>query len=155
MTILKTFLPSFIKGEINNTMKALSLRQPYAELIVSGRKTIELRKWNTKHRGTFLVHASKYKPSTSELSDFNLKIEDIQFGALLGTVELVDVKNYDDYEDEEWLKDTLKHLAGVDYRFSTKGFLLKNPIRFKNPIPYKGQLQFFNVDTKLINGDTY
>ena len=39
--------------------KCLSLRQPYAELIVSGRKTIELRKWNTRFRGEFLVHASK------------------------------------------------------------------------------------------------
>ena len=35
--------------------KCLSLREPYAELIiVSGRKTIELRKWNTRFRGEFL-----------------------------------------------------------------------------------------------------
>ena len=40
-------------------MKALSLKQPYAELVVSGRKTIELRKWKTNFRGEFLVHASK------------------------------------------------------------------------------------------------
>ena len=39
--------------------KCLSLRQPYAELVVSGRKTIELRKWNTRFRGEFLIHASK------------------------------------------------------------------------------------------------
>lgn len=39
--------------------KCLSLRQPYAELIVSGRKTIEIRKWNTRFRGEFLVDASK------------------------------------------------------------------------------------------------
>ena len=40
-------------------MKCLSLRQPYAELLVSGKKTIELRKWNTNFRGKFLIHASK------------------------------------------------------------------------------------------------
>ena len=40
-------------------MKCLSLRQPFAKLIISGKKTIELRKWNTKFRGEFLVHASK------------------------------------------------------------------------------------------------
>ena len=35
------------------------LKQPYAELIVSGKKTIELRTWNTKFRGEFLIQASK------------------------------------------------------------------------------------------------
>jgi len=36
-------------------MKALSLKQPFAELILQGKKTIELRKWNTKFRGEFLI----------------------------------------------------------------------------------------------------
>ncbi len=40
-------------------MKVLSLKQPFAELILSGKKTIELRKWNTKFRGEFLIHSSK------------------------------------------------------------------------------------------------
>jgi ASC-1-like (ASCH) protein len=40
-------------------LKCLSLKQPYAELLVSGKKTIEVRKWNTKFRGRFLVHVSK------------------------------------------------------------------------------------------------
>jgi hypothetical protein len=40
-------------------MKCLSLKQPYAELLVSGKKTIELRNWNTAFRGKFLIHASK------------------------------------------------------------------------------------------------
>jgi len=39
-------------------MKALSLKQPYAELILQGKKKIELRTWNTKFRGEFYIHAS-------------------------------------------------------------------------------------------------
>lgn len=39
-------------------MKTLSLKQPFAELILSGKKKIELRKWNTSFRGEFLIHAS-------------------------------------------------------------------------------------------------
>jgi hypothetical protein len=39
--------------------KCLSLKQQYAELLATGRKTIELRTWNTKFRGEFLIHASK------------------------------------------------------------------------------------------------
>ena len=40
-------------------MKALSLKQPFAELVVEGKKKIELRNWNTKFRGDFFIHASK------------------------------------------------------------------------------------------------
>jgi hypothetical protein len=35
------------------------MKQPYAELLISGKKTIELRNWNTSFRGRFLAHASK------------------------------------------------------------------------------------------------
>lgn len=40
-------------------MKALSIRQPYAWLIVNGFKDIENRSWDTKYRGLVLIHASK------------------------------------------------------------------------------------------------
>ena len=40
-------------------MKALSIRQPWAWLIVNGYKDVENRTWSTRHRGWFLVHAGK------------------------------------------------------------------------------------------------
>jgi len=40
-------------------MKALSVRQPWALLIVNGFKPLENRTWNTRFRGEFLIHASK------------------------------------------------------------------------------------------------
>ena len=43
-------------------MKALSLRQPWANLIACGKKTIETRTWATDFRGELLIASSK-KPS--------------------------------------------------------------------------------------------
>ena len=40
-------------------MKALSLHQPYASLIAQGVKTIETRRWPTKHRGDLLIVSTK------------------------------------------------------------------------------------------------
>jgi len=40
-------------------MKALSINQPWAWLIVNGYKGVENRDWDTKYRGEFLVHAGK------------------------------------------------------------------------------------------------
>lgn len=132
-------------------MKALSLRQPYAELIVTGLKTIELRSWNTKHRGKFLVHASKTKAPLSDCKPFDLNPNNLDYGAIIGNVELINVKNYDDYEDSEWQDDSSKHLAGPTYQGSRKGFILKNPNKLAYPIPYKGQLNFFDVDEKILS----
>jgi hypothetical protein len=40
-------------------MKALSVKQPWANMIASGQKTIETRKWATEFRGDLLIVSSK------------------------------------------------------------------------------------------------
>lgn len=40
-------------------MKALSVKQPWANFIASGRKTIETRTWTTRYRGPLLIVSSK------------------------------------------------------------------------------------------------
>lgn len=40
-------------------MKALSVRQPWAWLIVNGHKDVENRSWPTNHRGPVIIHAAK------------------------------------------------------------------------------------------------
>ena len=50
-------------------MKALSIRQPWAWLIVNGYKDIENRSWNTKFRGPVLIHASSRRPTGAELHE--------------------------------------------------------------------------------------
>lgn len=43
-------------------MKALSIKQPWANLIATGQKTIETRLWATEYRGSLLIVSSK-KPN--------------------------------------------------------------------------------------------
>ena len=38
-------------------MRCLSVRQPWAELIASGRKSVEVRSWTTSYRGPLLICA--------------------------------------------------------------------------------------------------
>ena len=123
-------------------MKALSLKQPFAELIVSGKKTIELRNWKTKFRGEFLVHASKV-PHFGAMKRFGFSRNDLALGKIVGKVKLVDVKKY--ASEEENLKDKDKHLA--DGSWGKYGFVLENPKRIK-PISAKGKLNFWEFDDK-------
>lgn len=40
-------------------MRCLSLHQPWASLLVHGKKRVETRSWPTRHRGVLLIHAAK------------------------------------------------------------------------------------------------
>ena len=128
-------------------MKCLSVCQPFADLIIQGKKTIELRKWNTKFRGEFLVHA----PQKIRLDDCRrLKIKDsLTTGAIIGKAELVSVKKY---ENESELKlDSKKHLALTNKSDSKYGFILQNPKQLKVQIPSKCKLNFFEIEANLPN----
>lgn len=117
--------------------------QPYAELVIAGRKSIELRVWNTKFRGRFYVHASK-KTDIGACRDLGIDPRALINGAILGSVEIYKVKRYK--SRKEFLSDSGKHLASFKkFGKSKYGFLLKNPRRLKKPIKYKGRLNFFNV----------
>ncbi len=117
-------------------MKALSLKQPFVELILQGRKTIELRKWNSHFRGEFLIHSSK-TPDDEAMRKFGF--DSLPCGYVLGKVKLIDVKHYKN--EEEHLKDRDKHLASKSW--GNYGFILENPVRFNKTIPCKGKLNFW------------
>ncbi|MCH8833703.1 MAG: ASCH domain-containing protein [Thaumarchaeota archaeon] len=122
-------------------MKCLSVCQPYANLIVSGKKTIELRNWNTNFRGEFLVHA----PITIKRTDCQrLKIsKKLVTRAIIGKVEIYNVKKYN--SKSEFKNDYKKHLAPKNFFDRKYGFLLKNAKAFRIPITCKGKLGFFDV----------
>src|SRR3989344_3015766 len=91
-------------------MKALSLKQPFAELILQGKKVIELRKWNTRFRGEFLIHASKVS-DVDAMKRFGFS--ELPAGKIVGKAFLKDVKKYE--SEEDFLKDNDKHLASREW----------------------------------------
>jgi hypothetical protein len=65
-------------------MRTLSIRQPWAGLIVAGIKDIENRSWSTSYRGPILIHAGKAKPPADWLEEIedehDIKIPRMEFG---------------------------------------------------------------------------
>ena len=130
-------------------MKCLSVSQPFADLIISGKKTIELRTWNTNFRGEFLVHS----PIKIRIEDCKrLKItKQLETGAIIGKAEIYEVKSYDNINEIK--KDQRLHFASKKFQKKTYGFMLKNAKPLRVPIPWKGQLGFFEVDLQKQNDD--
>ena len=122
-------------------MKCLSVSQPFADLIISGKKTIELRNWNTNFRGEFFIHAPlKIRKEDCKRLKFKNKLVT---GAIVGKATLYDVKYYQ--TKKEIIEDKKFHFASKDFQNKKFGFLLKNSKAFRIPIPWKGQLGFFDV----------
>ena len=123
-------------------MKCLSVCQPFADLIILGKKTIELRKWNTNFRGEFLIHAPlKIRVEDSKRLGINKKFVT---GAIVGKAELFNIKKYT--SKKEIKEDIQFHHAKDKFQSKMFGFMIKNSKQFKIPIPCKGQLNFFEVD---------
>jgi hypothetical protein len=80
---------------MTDAMRVLSIRQPWAHLIVTGQKRIENRTWTTDYRGPLLIHAGRRwadEPVETIEKCFNVKIpRDLSRGGIVGIGALVDV----------------------------------------------------------------
>ena len=92
-------------------MKCLSISQPFADLIISGKKTIELRKWNTNFRGEFLIHAP-IKIRKEDCKRLKIK-KKLVTGVIIGKAELYEVKKYNSVKEIK--TDQKLHLASKKF----------------------------------------
>lgn len=123
-------------------MLALSIRQPWAWLILNAGKDIENRDWPTRVRGPVLIHASKgmtrgeYEDCREALREPYIgrphvrlpPMNDLARGGIVGSVEIIDCVTH----------------SGSDWFFGRYGFVLRDakPLPFR---PYRGALGFFEV----------
>jgi hypothetical protein len=127
---------------------ALSIKQPWAALIVAGRKTIEIRTWPTRVRGGIFIHAGKIAddrpeawtqvdtPEVKSLTEFR--------GGIIGTANLRACRMY--RSQKEFAIDQAFHLnestwfrPPILYGFE---FFEMQMMPF---VPVKGQTLFFSV----------
>lgn len=124
-------------------MKAISIQQPFAFEILSGLKTIEVRTWDTLHRGDLLICASK-KPAFSK--DDMEEIEEeygctFLYGQALCVVRLVDVRLMKRGDEEKALMEAIDPEA--------YSWILED-VRPVAPFPVKGKQGFFDIEDELI-----
>ncbi len=113
------------------TRIALGIRQPWAELIVRGIKTVEIRSTDTKQRGVIYVYASKkladHPFAETAILEHAIDVESLPRGQLVGTVELFATSPADE-DDEPASCVPTEYLDG---RFAWR---LRNPARLTEPI---------------------
>jgi len=126
-----------------SSIKALTIRQPWAELILRGRKPYELRSWKTKYRGPLVIQAAMGVDS-EDAKSLGLNPETLTTGSFVGAAILSDVRPYTEV-DAKLLRN---RRAGGSWRPNLFAWVLKKPRRFA-PVKAKGQLGLFKVPRAL------
>jgi hypothetical protein len=148
-------------------MKALSLQQPWATLLVYGEKHYETRSWKTEYRGELLVHAARKftdlaramcerEPFKSALLRCGYKSPaDLPRGVVLRKVRLLDCQPTEVVERvlaEGHLspEEIAKELAFGDYSPGRHAWLQGHPTPLVLSIPFRGALGLFDVPDALL-----
>lgn len=150
--------PSLSIELLEGNVLALSIRQPWASLILKAGKDIENRCWKTKVRGRVLIHAAKGMTRDEHddaiefgiaairadpknagatkvvtLRDLGFAFDDLQRGGIIGSVEIVDCVSK---SDSPWFVGDF-------------GFVLRDPQTLPF-VPWKGRLGFFDVPASAL-----
>jgi ASCH domain len=121
-----------------NSAKIISIRQPWASLIVLGFKDVENRTWPTRYRGPALVHAAKRVDDVS-LHDierrFGVRLnDDLPLGGVVGITNI---------------RDCVRPHPSVWYAPAHYAFVLAN----SRPLPFaswKGALGLRDAPSELL-----
>jgi len=131
-----------------NTLKCLSIRQPWAWLIVNRHKDLENRDWTTRYRGPVLIHAGAcldddWFTTTGQVDEHPMRDyaplsmparHDYPIKSILGIATLIDVV---EQYPSPWF-------------VGRYGLVFMDAKPFKKPIPYSGSLKLFEVEREVI-----
>ena len=123
-------------------MKALTIKQPWATLIMQGDKRFEFRSWQTKYRGDLLIHAGKGidKEAMKRLEKYLPK--ELPYGKILGKVKLVDCIKMSPEFKELLLKENSDIYTKSSFQ-ENYGWQVSYVEVFENPIDAKGHLSLW------------
>ncbi|MGA8726948.1 MAG: ASCH domain-containing protein [Acidimicrobiales bacterium] len=111
---------------VTHEHRVLTVRQPWASLIILGIKPVENRTWPTRHRGRLYIHAGlELDRQAMELHEHRFDGEPPPLGAIIGWVDLVDC-----------VRDSTS-------RWADRGawhWILSDPVALRQPVPARGQM---------------
>lgn len=130
-------------------MKALTICNPYPEMILLGEKRVENRTWPTNYRGDFYLHAGKSRDWWDAEIDPK-RYPNASWGAVVAIVTLVDCLNIDSI-----------HAGNHDAKYPwlrahthTNGpwcWILGDTVTPIGPWPWRGAQGLFNINERELD----
>ncbi len=141
-------------------MLCLTVRQPWASLIVGGHKTIETRTWATHrvNQARIAIHASnqinEFQAALSKEEPFKSCLEAMGYknwmelprGQVLGAVTLVEIKSMREVDPKSISE---RERAFGDFSPGKKAWYLAAPHRLAVPYKQRGLMRLFDIDDRM------
>ena len=121
-------------------MKVLSIKEPYASLIMMNIKKIETRSFKTKYRGELYIHASLSK--SNQNSELN-KLVSPMYGEIICKCSLVDCVLMTEEFIENLKKENPMEYKCGHYEVGRYAWILED-VKNIEPIKVKGKLGIWN-----------
>lgn len=130
-------------------MKVLSIKEPYASLIMNGIKTIETRSWKTKYRGELYIHASlsnvpKIYNEKEGLKELICGM-DMHYGKIICKCKLIDCIEMTDEYIKLMAKNNPREFICGAYEVGRYAWVLDD-VELIDPIEAKGKLGIWNYE---------
>ena len=124
---------------------AISIRQPWAELILRGEKTIEIRSWSVTYRGDLYLHTGKM---ADKYKIFTYNMPEVFRGGYIGIIELSAIIPF---TPENWGLWQNKHLSTSQFKYGYYAWIIRKPRRFVKPLPGPGKLNLFQPTPEILS----
>jgi len=129
----------YYNPEVHDRYRALSVKQPYADLLTKVAGQMETGEWFAQKRIEVRTRKTAYRGDLMICSSASPKVPGRECGTTCGLVELYDIKRVEDFTEEDWAATCIpeKERPKTGY-----GWLLRNPRRVIE-MPIKGQLGIY------------
>src|ERR1019366_3510272 len=135
--------------------KAITLTQPWAQLVATGQKKVETRSWKTAYRGTLAIHSGKTVPAwakqaIAERRDLNAAMFGmhgfpVPMGCIVAVVKLSGIIQV---TGAQWEVDEQERPYG-DYSIGRYAWILTDLRRLPTPIECKGAMGLWAVPASV------
>jgi hypothetical protein len=129
-----------------NKLRAISIKQPWLDLILHGKKKLELRGWNPSFRGSIALHSPmKIDFHAAHYFGYTEPWE-LNRGKVLGMANLTSVTQLNEKSYIETLTDHLsvQPFAGIIYAIE-----FSNIFVLPEPVAAKGKLILFSLEEEI------
>ncbi len=147
-------------------MKALTIIQPWATLLATGKKYCETRSWKTNYRGEILIHAggtrfnyfSDVCQGRKDLATYfkdagiesNAALQALPFKAFVGKAVLINCVQIDSPMAELIRKQHPEEYAFGNFTPGRYAWVMKDAALFDKPIPASGKQGLWNWEGEIL-----
>lgn len=139
-------------------MKVITVLQPWAWLLVTGKKRCETRSWKTNYRGEILIHAGKKNMTNIMRQTFfearhmkqaGVFNTEMITGAIIGKANLVNCVRIDEAIHRLVREQHIEEDAFGNFSPGRYAWVMENPVLFDTPIPARGRQGLWNWEGEL------